>query len=162
MSTLLTQLALETATSSDAVSMPGWWLIALPLAGAALLLLGGRATNSFGPALATGLSWASFGLGVVALLQLLAVAPDQRSTHQTLFNWIPAGAFQLSAGLQIDTLSVSFVLLITFVGSLIHVYSLGYMSHDPDKRRFFAYLNFFVAAMLLLVLADSFLLLFVG
>ncbi|GAB4075870.1 NADH-quinone oxidoreductase subunit L [Nostocoides australiense] len=162
MSTLLTQLALETATSSDAVSMPGWWLIALPLAGAALLLLGGRATNSFGPALATGLSWASFGLGVVALLQLLAVDPDQRSTHQTLFNWIPAGAFQLSAGLQIDTLSVSFVLLITFVGSLIHVYSLGYMSHDPDKRRFFAYLNFFVAAMLLLVLADSFLLLFVG
>ncbi|MFZ1577648.1 MAG: NADH-quinone oxidoreductase subunit L, partial [Nostocoides sp.] len=135
---------------------------ALPLAGAALLLLGGKATNSFGPLLATALSWGSFILGVVVLLQLLAVDPDQRSTHQILFNWIPAGSFQLSAGLQLDPLSVSFVLLITFVGSLIHVYSLGYMSHDPDKRRFFAYLNLFVAAMLLLVLADSFLLLFVG
>ena len=162
MSTLLTQLALEGLTSSDAVSLPGWWLIALPLAGAALLLLGGKATNSFGPLLATALSWGSFILGVVVLLQLLAVDPDQRSTHQILFNWIPAGSFQLSAGLQLDPLSVSFVLLITFVGSLIHVYSLGYMSHDPDKRRFFAYLNLFVAAMLLLVLADSFLLLFVG
>ncbi|MFZ1374109.1 MAG: NADH-quinone oxidoreductase subunit L [Nostocoides sp.] len=158
----MTQLALEGLTSSDAVSLPGWWLIALPLAGAALLLLGGKATNSFGPLLATALSWGSFILGVVVLLQLLAVDPDQRSTHQILFNWIPAGSFQLSAGLQLDPLSVSFVLLITFVGSLIHVYSLGYMSHDPDKRRFFAYLNLFVAAMLLLVLADSFLLLFVG
>ena len=161
MSTLLTQMAME-ATSSDAVSLPAWLLIALPLAGAALLLLGGKATNSFGPALATGLSWASFGLGVAALLQLLAVDPEQRSTQQTLYNWVPAGAFQLSAGLQIDTLSISFVLLITFVGSLIHVYSLGYMSHDPNKRRFFAYLNLFVASMLLLVLADSYMLLFVG
>ncbi len=161
MSTLLTQMAMET-TSSDAVSLPAWLLIALPLAGAALLLLGGKATNSFGPALATGLSWASFGLGVAALMQLLAVDPEQRSTQQTLYNWVPAGAFQLSAGLQIDTLSISFVLLITFVGSLIHVYSLGYMSHDPNKRRFFAYLNLFVASMLLLVLADSYMLLFVG
>jgi NADH-quinone oxidoreductase subunit L len=62
----------------------------------------------------------------------------------------------------VDQLSVTFVLLVTFVGSLIHVYSLGYMEHDPDKRRFFAYLNLFVAAMLLLVLADSYLLLYVG
>jgi len=161
-STLLTQIAMESTTSSDAVSMAGWLLIALPLAGAAILLLGGKATNSFGPAMATGLSWASFGLGVVALLQLAAVDPEQRSTHQVLFDWIPAGAFNLQAGLQIDTLSISFVMLITFVGSLIHVYSLGYMSHDPDKRRFFAYLNLFVASMLLLVLADSYLLLFVG
>ncbi|MCA0179021.1 MAG: NADH-quinone oxidoreductase subunit L [Actinobacteria bacterium] len=153
---------MESTTSSDAVSMAGWLLIALPLAGAAILLLGGKATNSFGPAMATGLSWASFGLGVVALLQLAAVDPEQRSTHQVLFDWIPAGAFNLQAGLQIDTLSISFVMLITFVGSLIHVYSLGYMSHDPDKRRFFAYLNLFVASMLLLVLADSYLLLFVG
>jgi NADH-quinone oxidoreductase subunit L len=74
----------------------------------------------------------------------------------------PRGRFQLSAGLLVDQLSMSFVLLITFVGSLIHVYSLGYMEHDPDKRRFFAYLNLFVASMLLLVLADSYLLLFVG
>ena len=68
----------------------------------------------------------------------------------------------MSAGLLVDQLSMVFVLLITFVGSLIHVYSLGYMEHDPDKRRFFAYLNLFVAAMLLLVLANSYLLLYVG
>ena len=75
---------------------------------------------------------------------------------------MPAGSFNLDAGLLVDQLSVTFVLLVTFVGSLIHVYSLGYMEHDPDKRRFFAYLNLFVAAMLLLVLADSYLLLYVG
>ena len=79
-----------------------------------------------------------------------------------LFNWVPAGSFNLDAGMLVDQLSVTFVLLVTFVGSLIHVYSLGYMEHDPDKRRFFAYLNLFVAAMLLLVLADSYLLLYVG
>ena len=82
--------------------------------------------------------------------------------HLHLCDWIPAGAFQLDAGLLVDPLSMSFVMLITFVGSLIHVYSIGYMEHDPDKRRFFAYLNLFVAAMLLLVLANSYLLLYVG
>ncbi|GAA1762807.1 NADH-quinone oxidoreductase subunit L [Nostocoides vanveenii] len=161
MTSLISQLALE-ATASDAVSLPAWLLIALPLAGAALLLFGGRATNSFGPALATGLSWASFGLGVAALMQLVEADPEDRLTRQTLYNWIPAGSFQLNTGLQVDTLSISFVMLITFVGSLIHVYSMGYMAHDPNKRRFFGYLNLFVASMLLLVLADSYLLLFVG
>ena len=91
-----------------------------------------------------------------------ACATDERAQHLHLWNWIPAGAFQLDAGLLVDPLSMSFVMLITFVGSLIHVYSIGYMEHDPDKRRFFAYLNLFVASMLLLVLADSYLLLFVG
>lgn len=79
-----------------------------------------------------------------------------------LWNWIPAGSIDVTAGLLLDPLAMTFVLLITFVGSLIHVYSLGYMEHDPDKRRFFAYLNLFIASMLLLVLADSYLLLFVG
>ena len=79
-----------------------------------------------------------------------------------LYDWIAGGAFQLSAGLLVDPLSMTFVLLVTFVGSLIHVYSVAYMAHDPDRRRFFAYLNLFVAAMLLLVLADSYLLLYVG
>ena len=79
-----------------------------------------------------------------------------------LFTWIAVGAFQVDAGLRLDPLSMTFVLLVTFVGSLIHVYSIGYMEHDPDRRRFFAYLNLFVAAMLLLVLADSYLMLYVG
>jgi NADH-quinone oxidoreductase subunit L len=75
---------------------------------------------------------------------------------------VAAGSFRVNAGLLVDPLSLAFVLLVTFVGSLIHVYSIAYMEHDPDRRRFFAYLNLFVAAMLLLVLADSYLLLYVG
>ena len=140
----------------------GWLLVALPLAGAALLLLGGRATDAFGPILATLLSWASFALGAVIFLGMIGTDAGERASRLELYEWIPAGAFEVTAGILIDPLSISFVLLITFVGSLIHVYSLGYMEHDPDKRRFFAYLNLFVASMLLLVLADSYLLLFVG
>ena len=139
-----------------------WLLVALPAMGAAILLLGGRATNGFGPLLATALSWGSFLVGAIVFVTMLGQSADARASHIELWNFIPAGQFQLSAGLLVDQLSMSFVLLITFVGSLIHVYSLGYMEHDPDKRRFFAYLNLFVASMLLLVLADSYLLLFVG
>ncbi|MCP6380160.1 NADH-quinone oxidoreductase subunit L, partial [Klebsiella pneumoniae] len=72
------------------------------------------------------------------------------------------GAWDLRVGLLIDQLSILFVLLITFVGSLIHIYAIGYMAHDTDRRRFFAYLNLFIAAMLTLVLADNYLILFVG
>jgi NADH-quinone oxidoreductase subunit L len=139
-----------------------WLLIALPLLGAAVLLLGGQRTNRFGPLLATALSWGSFAVGVAVILHLIGLPVEERAQHLTLWNWVPAGAFQLDIGLLADPLSLTFVMLITFVGSLIHVYSIGYMEHDPDKRRFFAYLNLFIASMLLLVLADSYLLLFVG
>ncbi|MFK5635049.1 NADH-quinone oxidoreductase subunit L [Ornithinimicrobium sp. LYQ103] len=137
-------------------------MIALPLLGAALLLLGGRRTDGWGPLLATVLSWASFVVGVLVILQLRGLAPEDRALQLPLWEWVSAGDFSVTAGLLLDPLSLTFVMLITFVGSLIHVYSLGYMEHDPDKRRFFAYLNLFVAAMLVLVLADSYLLLFVG
>ena len=139
-----------------------WLLIALPLTGAALLLLGGRRTDPFGHLLATALSWASFGVGALLFLVLLGRPGEQRVVGQHLFGWVAAGDFRVDAGLLLDPLSMAFVLLITFVGSLIHVYSIGYMAADPDRRRFFAYLNLFVAAMLLLVLADSYLLLYVG
>ena len=161
MTSLLTEGGVTT-TAASGPSALAWLLIALPLAGAAILLLGGQRTNSFGPALATALSWASFVLAVPIVAQLVGMASGERSLHSALWDWVPAGTFQLKAGLLVDPLSMSFVLLITFVGSLIHVYSLGYMEEDPDRRRFFAYLNLFVAAMLLLVLADSYLLLFVG
>ena len=151
--------ALPAATGIAAV---GWLMIALPLFGAALLLFGGRRLDKIGPALATGLSWASFGIGVAVIIEMLGRNGEHRGQNLHLFDWLPAGAFNVSAGLQLDQLSMAFVMLITFVGSLIHVYSLGYMVHDPDKRRFFAYLNLFVAAMLLLVLANSYLLLYVG
>jgi NADH-quinone oxidoreductase subunit L len=139
-----------------------WVLIALPLIGAIILLVGGNRTNSFGPLLAVALPIASFSFAVYLWLQLLALPDTERSQNLVLFDWINVGSFQVPFGLQLDPLSMSFVLLITGVGSLIHIYSLGYMDHDPGKRRFFGYLNLFVAAMLLLVLADNYLLLYVG
>jgi len=157
--------AAETLTASAAeggVQTGAWLLVALPLLGAAVLLLGGRRTDKWGHWLAVGLSWASFVWGAWLFLDLRSLAPEERARDVHLFSWIPAGSFQLDAGLLLDPLSVAFVLLITFVGSLIHVYSVAYMEHDADRRRFFAYLNLFVAAMLLLVLADSYLLLYVG
>ncbi len=162
MTSLLAEDSALSAADASGASSVAWLLIALPLVGAAVLLLGGRRTDRFGPLLATGLSWGSFVVGLVVFLQLLGLPAEERAQDLTLWNWVPAGAFQLDVGLLVDPLSTSFVLLITFVGSLIHVYSIGYMENDPDKRRFFAYLNFFVASMLLLVLADSYLLLFVG
>ena len=158
----MTSLAFEVAADASGASAYAWLLIALPLLGAAILLLGGRRTDKIGPVLGTGMSWASFVVGLVIMVQLVGLAADDRAMQLTLWNWIPAGAFQLEAGLLVDPLSMAFVMLVTFVGSLIHVYSIGYMEHDPDRRRFFAYLNLFVASMLLLVLADSYLLLFVG
>jgi NADH-quinone oxidoreductase subunit L len=149
-------------TASGVLQSGAWLLVALPALGAAVLLLGGRRTDRWGHWLAVALSWASFVWGLLLFLNLLGLPADQRSRDLVLFSWIPAGSFQLDAGLLLDPLSVTFVLLVTFVGSLIHVYSVAYMEHDHDRRRFFGYLNLFVAAMLLLVLADSYLLLYVG
>lgn len=139
-----------------------WLLVALPLVGTAILLIGGRRTDKWGALLATALSWAAFLVGLVIFFQMLGRDAGDRAQTVQLYEWVTGGSFQVQAGLLVDQLSMAFVLLITFVGSLIHVYSLGYMEHDPDKRRFFAYLNFFVASMLLLVLANSYLLLYVG
>jgi NADH-quinone oxidoreductase subunit L len=132
------------------------------LAGAALLLLGGRRTDKWGHLLATALSASSFGVGLYQLIQMLGRSEEARPVSQKLFDWINVGAFNVDAGLLLDQLSICFVLLITGVGTLIHIYSISYMSHDHDRRRFFAFLNLFIAAMLLLVLGDSYLSLYVG
>ena len=162
MTSLITEGSGLAPVDASGASAFVWLLIALPLLGAAVLLLGGRRTDKFGPLLATALSWGSFLVGVAIIAHLIGLPTEERAQHLTLWNWVPAGSFQLDLGLLADPLSLTFVMLITFVGSLIHVYSIGYMEHDPDKRRFFAYLNLFIASMLLLVLADSYLLLFVG
>lgn len=138
------------------------YLIALPLFGSAVLLLAGRRSDRWGHLLATGVSAGSFAVGLYEFTEMLGRANDQRAVTQKLFNWISVGSFQVDAGLMLDQLSICFVLLITGVGTLIHIYSIAYMSHDRDRRRFFAYLNFFIAAMLLLVLGDSYLNLYVG
>ncbi len=139
-----------------------WVLIALPLIGAAVLLSFGRRTDSWGHYLATALPIGSFILAVMMWLGLLARPSEERGIIQHLWDWVFVGSFTANVGLQIDQLSMTFVLLITGVGSLIHIYSIGYMKDDPKRRLFFAYLNLFVAAMLLLVLADNYLLLYVG
>src|SRR3712207_3302796 len=137
-----------------------WLLIALPLAGAAVLLLGGRRTDRWGHLLGTATVVAAFVLAVAYTVQLADL--DERSADVDLFTFISSGDLDVRAGLLLDPLSLTFALLITGVGSLIHVYSIGYMAHDPGRRRFFAYLNLFVAAMLLLVLGNSFVALYVG
>ena len=144
-----------------------WLIPALPLAGAAVLLLGGKRTNGFGHLLGTLTALASFAVGVGLFFTMLGKASAERSLHQHLWSWIPVpgnggAALQANVGFQLDQLSMVFVLLITGVGSLIHVYSVGYMSHDENKRKFFAFLNLFLASMLVLVLADNYLLLYVG
>ncbi|MEY3893673.1 MAG: hypothetical protein RIR78_451 [Actinomycetota bacterium] len=138
------------------------YLIALPLFGALTLLLLGRKADNWGHLLATALSASSFGVGLLQLSQMLGREAESRPVTQKLFTWISVGSFNVDASLLLDQLSICFVLLITGVGTLIHIYSISYMSHDHDRRRFFAYLNLFIAAMLLLVLGDSYLNLYVG
>ena len=138
------------------------YLIALPLFGALSLLLLGRRADKWGHLLATALSAGSFAVGLFQLSEMLGRATESRPVTQKLFTWISVGSFNVDASLLLDQLSICFVLLITGVGTLIHIYSISYMSADPDRRRFFAYLNLFIAAMLLLVLGDSYLNLYVG
>lgn len=137
-------------------------LVAAPLVGAALLLCGGKRFDRTGHLTGTLFSVASFAIGVVLFIGMLGRGAEDRALHQHLFSWIPVGGFQADIAFQLDQLSMTFVLLITGVGSLIHIYSIGYMEHDERRRRFFGYLNLFLAAMLLLVLADNYLLLYVG
>ncbi|MCX5073952.1 NADH-quinone oxidoreductase subunit L [Streptomyces sp. NPDC060334] len=137
-------------------------LVAAPLLGAAVLLCGGRRLDKAGHWLGTLLAAASFGIGVALFSDMLSRPGDDRAMFQRLYTWIPVEGFQADVAFQLDQLSMTFVLLITGVGTLIHVYSIGYMEHDERRRRFFGYLNLFLAAMLLLVLADNYLLLYVG
>src|SRR4051794_6641158 len=137
-----------------------WLLIALPLAGAAVLLLGGRRTDRWGHLLGTRTVIVAFVIRLFCTVQLAGL--DQRSVGLHLFTFINSGSLDVQAGILFDPLSAVFVLLITGVGALIHIYSIGYMAHDPGRRRFFGYLNLFVAAMLLLVLGSSYVMLYVG
>src|SRR3954453_5083310 len=139
-----------------------WLVIALPLAGAAVLLLAGRRTNSWGHLLGCLAALAAFAAAVVLFIDMLGRGAEDRIVYEALFSWLPVASLQVDFGLQLDALSMCFVLLITGVGSLIHIYSIGYMADDPERRKFFAYLNLFLAAMLLLVLADNYLGLYVG
>nr|WP_202447481.1 NADH-quinone oxidoreductase subunit L [Streptomyces sp. SID5468] len=137
-------------------------MVGAPLLGAALLLVGGRRLDRTGHLIGSALAAVSFVIGVVLFAGMLGRSGSARTMTSHLFSWVPVGGFRADVAFQLDQLSMTFVLLITGVGTLIHIYSIGYMAHDDNRRRFFGYLNLFLAAMLLLVLADNYLLLYVG
>jgi NADH-quinone oxidoreductase subunit L len=139
-----------------------WLLFVLPAFGALVLFLAGRRANAWGHLLGCLTVVAAFAVGLMIFLHTLGLAPEQRTSELNLFRWIPVNALQVDFGLRIDPLSLTFVLLITGVGALIHIYSIGYMSHDPGRRRFFAQLNLFVTAMLILVIGNNFVMLYLG
>lgn len=168
MNSLLLNTAAEQMANVSATGLAeyAWLMVAIPLLSSAFLLVCGRSTDKWGHWLAVAASWSSFLIGFIIFCQMIGQAPAERSILAPVFTWFKAGGgnetIELSWNLLLDPLSMTFVLLVTFVGSLIHVYSVAYMEHDPDRRRFFAYLNFFVASMLTLVLSDSYVALFFG
>jgi NADH-quinone oxidoreductase subunit L len=149
-----------TTFGATGVLRVSWLLLAFPVFGAVVLLLGGRRTDRWGHLLGALMPVASFVYAVIAFFTLLGKTDRSQDLH--MYSYIVSGGFKVNLGLLIDPLSISFTLLITGVGSLIHIYSIGYMAHDTDRRRFFGYLNLFVAAMLLLVLSDNYLGLYLG
>jgi NADH-quinone oxidoreductase subunit L len=139
-----------------------WLVVALPMAGAAILLIGGRATDRFGHLLGSATVVGSFLLSLAMFFALLGRDGGERQVGQHLWTWFQSGQLDVGMDLLYDPLSSLFLLLITGVGSLIHIYSIGYMAHDERRRRFFGYLNLFVAAMLILVLSANYVGVFLG
>jgi NADH-quinone oxidoreductase subunit L len=155
-------LAAEQVQQATGVASAAWLLLALPALGALVLLVGGRRTDRWGHLLGCATVLAGFVYAVVLFFDTVGRDASQRLSEIHLFTWIPVKALQVDFGMRIDPLSISFALLITGVGGLIHVYSIGYMGNDANRRRFFAYFNLFAAAMLLLVLGNGFVTLYLG
>jgi NADH-quinone oxidoreductase subunit L len=151
-----------TTLPATGVQHAAWLLLAFPAFAATVLLLGGRRTDRWGHLLGVAAPLAAFGYGLACFAEMLGYPAAQRSRDVHMYSWIPVGRFQVSLGLLLDPLSICFVLLITGVGSLIIIYSVGYMAHDRERRRFFGLMNLFITAMLLLVLADNYLVLYAG
>ncbi|MDT4939038.1 MAG: NADH-quinone oxidoreductase subunit [Pseudonocardiales bacterium] len=146
--------------TASGIQSAAWLLVALPLVSSAVLLLVGKRGDKWGPLLGAIVPVVLFGYAAALFFSIKGESNREVSLH--LFSWIHVGNFRVDAGMLLDPLSMVFVLLITGVGSLIHIYAVGYMAHDDGRRRFFGYFNFFIAVMLLLVLADSYLVLYVG
>ena len=150
------------------------WLIPLfpLLTAAAMLFFGRRLKNDAVSGLCVGSVFLSFIYSVGAFFQLLPLPVDQRVASKVLLDWIPAIPYHAVDGslkffsaawaFQLDPLSVVMILIVTGVGLLIHIYSIGYMAHEGGYYRFFGYLNLFMFSMLMLVLADNLLVMFVG
>jgi NADH-quinone oxidoreductase subunit L len=140
-----------------------WLIPAFPLLGFLLLVVGGRKLGEPRAGwLATMLMAGSFVASVIVFFGLLAEHAEQRQFSQVLFTWVPAGRFAVDVGFLVDPLSITMCLFVTGVGTLIHLYSIGYMHGDEKFSKFFLYLNLFAFSMLMLVLGDNMLLTFLG
>ncbi len=148
--------------AATGVASLAWLLFVLPALGALVLFVTGRRADRWGHWLGVLTVVASFVIGLLIFLETTGLPEAQRTRELSLFQWIGVAGLHVDFGLRLDPLSLTFVLLITGVGSLIHIYSTGYMGHDPGRRRFFAQLNLFVAAMLVLVLGNNFVMLYLG
>jgi NADH-quinone oxidoreductase subunit L len=148
--------------TAHGIQSAAWILIALPLLSSFVLLTSGRRADRWGHWLGALVPVALFGYAIALFFSVKGEQGSHREINLHMFSWVPVAGFKVDAGLLIDPLSMVFVLLITGVGSLIHIYAAGYLDHDPGRRRFFGYFNFFVSAMLLLVLANNYLALYVG
>ncbi len=182
---------LPTVSAAEGIAAHAWLLVALPAFGALVLLVSGlarparrvepsaprparRAESAAGPTprAAAANAWgyllgcatvlAAFGYAVALFVEWLGLGAEERTRELGLGTWFAVNALQVDFGIRLDPLSLTFVLLITGVGALIHIYSIGYMANDPGRRRFFGYLNLFITAMLVLVLADNFVTLYLG
>ncbi|HEX9696303.1 MAG TPA: NADH-quinone oxidoreductase subunit L [Actinomycetota bacterium] len=139
-----------------------WLVPALPLLGAAILLFAGKRMSKAAGGLATVMMAGSFSVGLWIFFELLSMPAAERLHTSTLYTFIKAGTFEVALDYRIDPLSVLMILVVTGVGSLIHLYSIGYMRGDERESRFFAYMNLFAFSMLLLVMANNMLIMYVG
>ena len=143
-------------------------IVALPLVGFLLTALIGRRLEKQAHIIPVGVVVIAWLIGMVVVFAALTHSPPFDDPAAgfghgvTVYTWIPAGDFEINAGLFVDPLTACLLIVVTTIGMLVHIYSIGYMSHDPGYWRFFAYLNLFMFSMLLLVLADNFLVLFVA
>ncbi|MBQ1051539.1 NADH-quinone oxidoreductase subunit L [Micromonospora sp. C51] len=146
--------------TADGLLSSVWLLVAIPLVSATILLLLGRRADRWGHWLGVAAVGAAFLLGLSYFLGLRGL--ENRSVQLSLWDFIAVGGLHVDFGLLFDPLAGVFVLLITGVGFLIHLYAVEYMAHDAGRRRFFAYFNLFIAAMLLLVLGNNYVMLYFG
>ena len=140
-----------------------WLIPALPLVGFLVLVITGRRLGEPKAGwLATAMCGASFLVTAGVFFDLLSRSSEERSVTKTLFTWMAAGNFKVSTAFLVDPLSITMALFVTGIGSLIHLYAIGYMHGDPKFSKFFVYLNLFIFSMLVLVLGSNMLMTFLG
>jgi NADH-quinone oxidoreductase subunit L len=155
----LAAVAAEPIEASGAINLVPLLLL-LPLAGFAFTALFGRRIGRFAFLVPLLLIVATWAIAMAVVYEALTGGFGEHGAGITLWTWIPAGAFQVEMGLYVDQLTACLLIVVTTIGMLVHLYSVGYMAHDPGRWRFFAYLNLFMFSMLLLVLGDSWLTVF--